>query len=174
MNRLLILDIDGVLKSIRSAIAFKDLNNMLGTSLAGSCKYPVEFRKESFNLDPICIQFIKNLVEDYDLKVVISSTWRIYSCIEHFHQMFRLYDWETENIIIDFTPCTKSGCRGEDVSQYIKNHPEVDDYIIIDDNNDFSPEQKNHLILTNMEFGFTHKDYEKAIELLEARTHDKI
>lgn len=173
---IIMLDFDGVLKSIQSSIRFNDVNNMLGTSLAGSCKYPVTFVKESFNLDPECLARIRRLVEEFDFKIVISSTWRIYSCLEHFHQMFDLYDWDTRDIVIGFTPVSRTACRGDDIHQWIMDHPEIPDlkYVIIDDNDDFHQSQKDKLVQTDIEVGFTEQDVLKVRKIMENGSHDEL
>lgn len=161
------LDIDGVIKSRRSAVAFKN-NDYCENTLGGSCVYPVVFSVETFNLDPICIKLIRNIVETFQCKIIITSCWRVYSSLEHFHQMFNLYGWDTRDIIIDFTPIGLEGFRGKDIDNWMESAYNIreDKYIIIDDNDDLLEEQKQYLIKTNTDYGFNFDDFEKAIKLL--------
>lgn len=67
----------------------------------------------------------------------------------HFH-----FDWRTKNIRSDER-------RGGEVKEWLSRHPEVVDYVILDDDRDFTAEQKtNHCVFTDDIEGmlFKHKD----------------
>lgn len=164
--KILFLDIDGVLNSIRSVIAFA--NPERGSlSFSLDPRFDVQFTQEYFKLDPIAVLLTKRVIEETGAKIVISSTWRIGSCVEHFHKMFACYGWDTTDIIIDMTPrCGK--IRGHEIAAWLENnnHLDITNYVIVDDNSDFLPEQKPHLVQTNMNIGFSHITYEQCIKIL--------
>lgn len=155
---IIFLDIDGVLKTPST---FNNDEN----ELSGSMIYKINFDKKTFNLNESCVQYLKNVVEKTNCKIVISSSWRIKSCIKDFNKMFKLYDWDTEDIIIGFTPITTNGIRGEDIDEWFRNHYNIDveKYIILDDCDDILIQQKIHLIQTNYQLGITNEIHEKII-----------
>ena len=55
--------------------------------------------------------------------------------------------------------------RGDLIENFLNEHP-CDNYIILDDINDMTKEQQSHFIQTNNNDGFTDKDLENAIKLL--------
>lgn len=152
------LDIDGVLKT---PSPFNNDEN----ELSGSTIYKIIFEKKTFNLKESSVKLLKQIVEKTNCKIVISSSWRIKSCIEDFHKMFKLYDWDTRDIIIDFTPITLNGIRGEDIDEWFKMryNKDVIKYIILDDNNDILPHQKSNLIQTDKEIGLNEDVYKLII-----------
>lgn len=165
----LFLDIDGVLKSFRSCIAYKECENAFSKSLIGSEIYPIEFKKESFNLDEVCLQYLKNIVLKYNFKIVISSSWRYKSTPSHFIEMFKLYDWNISKILLGFTPICTNGYRGEEIKLWFQHNKNlnIEKYIILDDNKDFCDDQLDHLILTDPDIGLNYKDIEKIENIME-------
>lgn len=175
--KIIFLDIDGVLNSTRSDVAFLRNGELRGTnslslSNEDGAKH-IQWNAKAFKLDPIAVSLLKNMVEDTGAKIVISSTWRIGSRVEHFHKMFKCYDWDTTDIIIDFTPrCGR--IRGDEIERWLIDYSNdladrepITKYIIIDDSGDFHPEQKkNHFIQTNPHIGITHVTYNAVIENL--------
>ena len=114
-NKVLFLDIDGVLNS---KIYYKYL-------------YKPEDGGSRF--DPYCVILVKKLVEEFSLKIVISSTWRDGS-------VNRLVKELNENDFMDYlhedwlTPVVRPASRGKEIELWLDNHPEVKEYIILDDN----------------------------------------
>lgn len=169
------LDIDGVLNSVRSLIANygldaidKPLSTQLG--LAGSLFYPVAFEREHLQLDELAVKLLKHIVEKYNSKIIISSTQRIGSCIEHFHKMFELYGWDTHNVITGFTPITKLMHRGDDIKQWFIDHDiseEATNYVIIDDCNDVHNSQLKKFVHIDAEYGLTHKHLEQIDDIFQ-------
>ena len=50
---------------------------------------------------------------------------------------------------------------------WLSEHPDTYDYVIIDDREDFSDEQKRlHFVHVNSDIGFTNKNMNKAIKIL--------
>jgi hypothetical protein len=50
-------------------------------------------------------------------------------------------------------------CRGEEIAKYIADHPEINYYMIIDDEDDILPNQIDHFIQTNGDVGFCLADF---------------
>lgn len=148
---------------------FLDIDGCLNHILWYKSKKPIE-NSISFDedLDPTCIERINNLCLETDSKVVISSDWRISSCYKE-----RLERAGLKNII-GHTPITvfnifkggKSLCRGEEIKMWLSDHPEITNYVIIDDRTDFLKEQLDHFIQVDPYYGLTDKDIDKAKNIL--------
>ena len=54
--------------------------------------------------------------------------------------------------------------RGEEINDWLIKHPDVNRYIIVDDDDDFEqfPEMRDHLVKTNFYVGFTMNDFATA------------
>ena len=147
-NKILFLDFDGVLNSVRSATAFGG--------------YPWHVNEEALKLfDLVAISLIRKLCEECNVKIVVSSTWRLsYSCSQ-------LAEW-LDLPIIDKTPNTKfSGFRGADIQSYLdSNLDKVSKYAILDDDSDMLETQKNYFVQTDAKEGLSYRNYLKLTELL--------
>lgn len=69
--------------------------------------------------------------------------------------------------VIGITPHTLAWLRGQQVEAYLKEHPEVESYVILDDEDRFFPEQKEHLVLVDSDTGLTETDVTGAIKILK-------
>jgi len=148
--KILFLDIDGVLNSIRSAV-----------SLGG---YPWGVKEEDIKLfDQVAIQLIKRLCEKTDCQIVLSSVWRL--SIGHKKLAEALF-----LPIVDSTPCLHmSGARGQEIKAYLGNHPEVTCYAIVDDDSDMLDEQLPYFIKTDRVNGLSYENYEQLLKLLKEK-----
>lgn len=155
MKRCIMLDIDGVLNSHRTAIAY-------GQTL---------HRK----LDPVAVAILYHIVTNADAKIVISSSWRygpdwltlIWGCL-------REAGWPcdsgplipSENCpIIDRTPLVGGSIRGDKIDQWLKNNPEYNDYIILDDNSDMLESQKDRFIKCDEHVGLGWEQWEQICKI---------
>ena len=98
-----------------------------------------------------------NWAEGKDISIVISSTWRT-----DFRSLTELTDNGVD--YIDVTP--KIGCeRGFEVNAWIAEH-KPDAYAIIDDVDEFLPDQRSKLVLTDPVVGVTDDDLKQIEEIL--------
>lgn len=151
--KILFLDIDGVLNSYRSIAAGYKLQNC--TSLMREMQLGIA---KSAGFDPTAVNLLKHAQHDIGFKIVISSTWRFSCNINHFHQIFDLYDWDTTSIIIDITPSTDT-IRGDEIALWLRNNPEIESYVILDDSTDFLKEQIENCVFTKFEEGLTYATF---------------
>lgn len=108
--------------------------------------------------DQSAVQFINWVCEQTGAKIVITSTWRFNHNREFFQQFFGNNvheDWKTLNfrvnsVIRDIATkvLNKNPIRGDEVAEWLTRHKEVTDYLIIDDDNDFHPNQIKHFCQT--------------------------
>ena len=143
--KVIFLDIDGVLNSEEFAIWCSE--------------FPDFIREGGSNwVDPNAVKMIVYLCEKHDVKLVISSSWRIfdtYNTIEYFKRYRDLIP--LCNYIVGVTPRSMDDriweSRGEEIQQYLDTHPEVENYVIVDDDNDMLESQKDHFVRCNYMFG---------------------
>lgn len=127
-------DVDGVFNSLRT---------VLGT---GRTAY--RFIEEQRDwLDWIAIGLMRRLVEDYpDLKFVLSSTWRI----DGSRTPAEVAAEAGAFLGLPFIDCTDTGgpIRGAEIQRWLDAHPEVTNYVIIDDDSDMLESQAPHFVQT--------------------------
>jgi hypothetical protein len=146
-NKVLFLDIDGVLNS---RIYYK---------------YIYRPEEGGSRFDPYCVILVKKLVEEFSLKVVISSTWRDGA-------MKRLLKELNENDFMDhlhedwLTPVIRPASRGKEIELWLDNHSEVKDYIILDDNEKLLDHQRDKFVKTSIYLGMVQERYHHARNLL--------
>jgi hypothetical protein len=123
------------------------------------------------------VKLLKEVIEERNYKIVISSSWRIEGIthprsqlrneLEKSGLMEHLYrpDWHTPNYNAE--PClqgddTIATKRPREIDLYLQRRPEVKEYLILDDDEwEFSEEQKPHVIRTDSIKGLTKEDIEK-------------
>lgn len=148
--KVLFLDVDGVLNS-RSTSNFDEL-------------YPLDQYK-AFLIGRIQLQT--------GCEVVLSSSWRNHpEGVENVSKrVVRLLD-KTPSFHRDCEPFMARGrewehtIRGDEVNAWLKQHPEVTNYAILDDDGDFYDEQP--LFQTTFEEGLTDDIAETVIEHLNS------
>lgn len=139
-NRLLFLDIDGVLNSLNFYKIGYELNGGITTHTS-------VFERHTDDLDPIAVDLLKDFVLKYNIDIVLSSTWRKMFTIAEIKDLFALVGWEGIPII-DVTPVLHT-IRGEEIQEWYRMFKdEYEEYVIIDDDSDFLPSQ--------LEYNFVH------------------
>lgn len=151
---ILFFDVDGVTCTDRSYFAF------------GQDKSKTIMRA----WDPISLKLVDRLCQDYNLKVVISSTWRIRSDVPliMLTQGFNSDFHEDEK-----TPSTFSGTtRGHEIRMWLDNHPEVKRFIIIDDVDDgiVGTDLEKHHCQTDTFDGIRTHHYHLARRILDGQS----
>jgi HAD domain in Swiss Army Knife RNA repair proteins len=150
-TRVLFLDIDGVLNSLRTCVG-----------LGG---YPNDFSVESMALvDHAALGLVRGLCLAGDVAVVLSSSWRI---LHGFASVAAGLDLP----VVDRTP-SLDGSRGSEIADWLARHPGVERYAIVDDDADVLPEQLPFFVQTNGFDGLCWRDFEKLCALFSVNPHD--
>ena len=119
------------------------------------------------------IKNVKKIVDATEAKIVVSSSWRMDTVEETVDTIIgrtkrcprnRMLYWLVDNIY-DITH-TYKGLRGQEIKDWLDEHDDVDNYVIIDDDNDFYDEQLYHFVQTNYEDGLTEVETKRAIKVL--------
>lgn len=140
--KVLFLDIDGVLNSTRTCVAFGG--------------YPMELTHIGA-FDQVAIRLIQRLCDSGGVQVVLSSAWRLIHPHDEVGKALGLP-------IIDRTP-SLTGPRGLEINAWLSNHPEVKQYAIVDDDSDMLPDQIARFVQTAGHEGLTWNDFTKLCAL---------
>ena len=164
MNKVIFLDIDGVLNT---------------KEFQSDMKKDTPKDEFGYAFDPVAVANLAHIIEETGAVIVISSAWK-------FHGVARLREmWKLRNLpgrILDITPNTISDdillnanleemelgvCRGNEIKEWLSKHQGmVSNYVIIDDFEDLLPEQEDHAVITNTLIGISEEDAQKAIMVL--------
>ena len=153
-RKVIFLDIDGVLNSSD----FDD--HCRGT-------YLVDPAAEDL-LDAEAMLTLRYIVDQTGAEVVMSSSWREYPEAK-WHAIMQCDFYGVQ--IVDSTPLSKPGpkmwdYRNEEIKAYLAEHPEVTNYLILDDIPMTYTEQARRQVLTTMQKGLLRAHADKAIEIL--------
>jgi hypothetical protein len=152
-------------------IIFLDIDGVLSTT-----------NESYWNFNIGCVERLKQILE-YGYKIVISSTWKTLGITDDKSRLKQeltkhglieyLYmpDWSTPILIED--PSLWDYCatdselkRPREISLYLQNHPEVENYLILDDDEwKFTDEQQRRVIKTDVLKGLQVKHIRRALEI---------
>lgn len=115
--------------------------------------------------NPKSCQLLNDIIKETGAKIVVSSSWRL-DGVARLNGLFKHVGLPNiYGITPVFIPHNK--VRGDEIKKWLSEHPEVDKYIILDDDTDMLPEQMPFFIKTNpYDDGLNNKVKNKAIELL--------
>jgi hypothetical protein len=146
--KIIFLDIDGVLNSARY---YKS----------------VDRSSEDWNrFDPKVVLALKKLIEEFSAKIVIASTWR-FGAVDMLKKeltnsgldKYLHTDWKT--------PLVHPSHRGTEIKMWLDKHPEVNTYLIFDDDTNILDEQLDYYIQTDIKFGLKEKHLQKAKQIFK-------
>jgi hypothetical protein len=164
--KVLMLDIDGCLNSEQSAVFWHNKRdqtkweNELYKEWQGSLK---EYLALEFC--PIAVSNLEELMRRVpELKIVISSTWRYGETVETLKAMFKPFKLISD-AIIGLTPNIGLTPRGNEIQAWLDKHPEVDKFVIVDDNRDMV-HLTDRLVHISPIHGFLYGDMLKAVKML--------
>lgn len=148
---LIFLDIDGVLNSEKTAILYGG--------------FPFGFSPdEKAKFDWQAIGLVRKICKTIDAHIILSSSWR------KIHD-YQVVGKELDLPIIGRTPDSIYGFRGGEVKQFLEeNYPNIEGYVIIDDESDFYPDQP--LVKTNGKEGFGFTDADKVMKIFGKTVYD--
>ena len=164
MDKVIFLDIDGVLNT-----------KCWYTQMNGNT--PKD--KYGYTFDPRSVANLKKIIDETGADIVISSSWKSFGLSE-LEEMWQ--DRELPGKLIDITPNSVSDemllnadldhmelfhIRGMEIKEWLDKHGKnVSHYVIIDDMDNFLPEQQSHFVQTDPEVGITNDDVKKVVHLL--------
>lgn len=148
------LDFDGVLNSVRSAVA--NLNKKKSwTSYTD---------REWSELDPVAIGLVNRLCREASARVVISSTWRMNMSVNTFNKEFAKLGCEHIDVV-GMTQILR-GPRGNEIEQFLQDNPWINNYVILDDSSDMLDKQMKHFVHISLQNGMLLEHYREALRIL--------
>jgi hypothetical protein len=163
---ILFLDVDGVLSSKQHFLATKDAKTPPADTLSDADLFIMKRDTNKNNM--WCLGYILEKVPD--LKIVISSSWRLHYSIESFEELFKIYGLDGDRII-GKTPKKLSSTRANEIHFWLddfvndKENP-MPRWVALDDHKIFelhSVEEANE-VLTDSWVGLTLPDVFKVIK----------
>lgn len=146
--KVIFLDLDGVVNSLRSAIAFGN--------------YPHELPKDRRLFDPVALGLVRRICKETGAVIVISSTWRR----SHHKDVLK------KSLNLDIIGCTPAfnspdTRRGHEIKEWLDYRgPQVEKYCIIDDDSDVLNEQLPFFVKVYGDAGLSAQNYQEAIKIL--------
>lgn len=114
-------------------------------------------------LNPKSCQLLNEIIKETGAEIVVSSSWRL----DGENRLNYLFKYFGLPRIYDITPCLNTA-RGIEIGAWLAAHPEVIDYVILDDDEDMNVEQIPFFIKTNpYEDGSNEDVKERAIQILK-------
>lgn len=146
----LFLDYDGV------------VNTPMWDETGEKCTYnfPQDNKVNNFQ----CVQWVSEFCQKYGYSIVVSSSWRNR---ENYRECLLNGGLRDGIEILGKTPNlpgTHGSRRGDEIQMWLDEHPEVDVFIILDDESNVG-HLADHLIKCNTTVGFTLLEFMKAEEL---------
>jgi len=153
-NPIIFLDIDGVLCTARSCVRQGGLMQIL---------------------DPVGIWMLSSIIEEFNAKLVLSSTWR------KFHDQMSMIAI-LQNSGMPKVPWHQNwktpeghGPRGNEIQEWLENNGGPDPiYVIIDDDSDMLPEQMTRFVKTDSYEGISYENYGDIKMSLRKQLRDKV
>lgn len=156
---IIFLDIDGVLNTPNYAVqahaTWKNTNGWFKS-------------RDDFGalFDPIAVSCLEYLADTTNAKIVISSTWRT-AGLARMKELFKFRGIDVD--ILDITPRLNT-IRGEEIEAWLQINDYVTNYVILDDDTDFTDQQlKSNFVHTNSKYGFNHHAMVQALKILMTR-----
>lgn len=148
--KIIFLDIDGVLNSLQwdqskklSEDRFRDANRSI-------------FDRTCEEIDPAALMLLKDFVLKHDIKIVISSSWRIITPYKRMIEIFAKICWRNAPVIGETPVINEIGSiRGNEIDLFLATmHEKVEKYAILDDSSDMTIFQKeSHFVQTDWSWG---------------------
>jgi|TARA_Y100000310_G_scaffold309731_1_gene354164 hypothetical protein len=157
----------------KKPIVFLDIDGVLNSYSWWARRTTMDFPYREF--DPACLSRLSDLVEHVDADIVVSSSWRKPDTPqESREELIGLFAdvcryWAIrDNVsqrITDVTPKLDTD-RGAEIRHYLSEQPVARDYVILDDKDDFLPDQP--LVKTDSSIGLSFSDALKVLTILSA------
>ena len=164
--KVIFLDKDGVLNSKNYLMKEKQIRNTFSKILRTE---EDKIRYEMFSVNPKCLHCLKEIILETDTSVVLTNADRFNVYYQQLLDMCNIP-------VYGVTPYLGNK-RNLEIDTYLNEHPEITDYIIIDDEEIiFSSEHRHHFMKTDSYLegnGLKEENVEKAISILNGRQRKK-
>jgi len=145
----LFLDVDGVLNSARF------LRENPGVFDRGE--------DEAGAMDPLAVARLEQVLTRTGAVIVVSSTWRLLNTVGQILDFLHRRGAPSARIV-GVTPHL-TGYRGEEIKTYLKDHPGITRFAIVDDDSDMAP-YHHKLVKTTWDEGMLDEHVEMLVTML--------
>ena len=177
MNKILFLDIDGVLNS-------SDWYSSDDAQELRHIKSDNEDRKNyKFHFDPRKVDLLSQIIDSTDCQIVISSSWRKNRTVEKLQEIFKIVGFSYPEKIVGSTDVFYSwlkegvhcsSVRGLEIRVWLEKNREFVNplyaktyrYCILDDNSDMLLDQQNNFVKCTNQEGLTLELANRVIQIL--------
>lgn len=132
--------------------------------------------KSHYKFDPECLDRLGKILDATDARIVITSSWKGQTVKETCRYLTDKLDPYVGDypfpfcdrivgVTRDWPVIDDEYTRGKEVDAYLKKHS-CRSYVILDDVQDFMPEQDSHFVYVHDSTGISDSDVQKAIEIL--------
>ena len=182
IKQVIFIDIDGPLLPDKQWFS-KDNLDVLKEAEDNLLKITSNFNlKKQIRYDPIAVWMVNMLFKYSNAEAVISSTWIRHTSLDELKEIFELNGLNIKFHKDPITPKKFSSYRVHEIAWWLDDHPEVTDFIILDDDYSLEPNKLServgvnddrtpfaHLIpgivLINSSYGMIEKDFKKACSI---------
>jgi hypothetical protein len=131
----------------------------------------IDISTKNLNFDKVLVENVYTLCNLYRAKLVLSTSWRFLKTVEEWNKIFNgwilgitpLYV-PADELGADYIPNTNYQ-RGLEIRQFLEHNP-CESFLIIDDNNQFLPEQQSRFIKCDSNKGFDAERLSFAVGLV--------
>lgn len=111
-----------------------------------------------YTLNKARLRLLEEIVKETGAQIVVSSTWR--NSAAHMKKLSNALGYRGMKIIgiTDRLGISKNGeryYRGHEIQKYLDDHPEVEQFVILDDDSDMLDSQLRHFVQTDGMIGLT-------------------
>lgn len=161
--RVIFLDIDGVLNSIKLQVAYRALNP--GKPISMLC---------SDLMDQYCLGLVAQLCRETEARIVISSSWRVLHSLKEIIGIMKQNGWsDVEDYVIGVTPQLREN-RGHEIQAWLDSCETVGDYVILDDDADMLDSQMGNFVLVDGYEGLSFANFAKAARILGDDSYERM
>jgi len=109
------------------------------------------------------IALYNQLCKEYNLRPVITSTWRTNHTKEQLQEIFTSQGIDVE--IYDYTPQLEQRERGLEIKQWLDSNP-CDTYVVLDDKTSEIEGYVNNVVKCRSWIGLTQDEYNEVVNIL--------
>ncbi len=164
-NRTIFLDIDGVLQLGTEKRSNHD-NYLLMEYLAKKYNDDIYLKVREYDIGAVyydwrhtAVGVLKDILDTTISTIVLHSDWRDRN-FDFLKAFFRIYD--LDDYLVDVTDHDCNIPKKDSINNYLKNHPEIKKYLILDDRDFYKEFGPNFRLVRNKYNSLTNEDYEYA------------
>lgn len=146
-------------------VVFLDYDGVVNTPMWDECgkrcryNFPEDNKVNNFQ----SVQWVSEFCEKYNYSIVVSSTWRFE---KNYYECLRNGGLRAGVCVVGKTPILDGLSRTEEISRYLLEHPEVENFLIFDDD-EIDGSLSEHAVLCDSSRGFGLTEFQRAVLIHE-------